>query len=301
MKKALLVSINRYPTAPLRGCLNDSEDWHSLLRTQGKYPPDNIRTVCDERATDQGIRERMEWLKEGISGPGDEVFFAFSGHGSQVRDRGVKDELSDGLDEVICPVDLDWQQKIIVDDDIGEWLEGFPTGTRIIVVLDCCHSGTATRSTFQNPHYIANRYIHPPLDLALRAEGLPRRKGINITTRIGRGVRKKNCASKVNGSEKPGCWPWRSKPSLPESKPPACQNHVLISGSRSDQTSAEAFINSRYNGVLSRHLIDAIRLMGTKSIAEIHGVARKTILDAGFTQESQLEGPDSLIKGPLFV
>lgn len=141
MKKALLVGIDRYPSAPLQGCLNDVEDWHRLLTTEGRYHPDNIRVVCDDRATTQGIRNRMTWLREGITGPGDEVFFSFSGHGSQVRDRGPLDELADYKDEIICPFDLDWNTKVITDDDIGDWLKEFPKGTRIIVVLDCCLTG----------------------------------------------------------------------------------------------------------------------------------------------------------------
>lgn len=141
MKRALLVGINRYPGAPLRGALNDVEDWHKILTSLGKYPADNIRAVCDERATTQGIRDRMAWLKEGLKGPGDEVFFAYSGHGSQVRDRGVLDELADGMDEILVPVDIDWNTKVITDDDIGDWLKGFPKGAKVTVILDCCLTG----------------------------------------------------------------------------------------------------------------------------------------------------------------
>ena len=49
---------------------------------------------------------------------GDVVVFYFSGHGSQIRDRDG-DELTDQLDEVICPYDMDWDRRtFILDDDL---------------------------------------------------------------------------------------------------------------------------------------------------------------------------------------
>ncbi len=313
MKRALLVGINQYPSAPLQGCLNDVEDWHRLLTTEGKYHPDNTRVVCDDRATTQGIRDRMAWLKEGITGPGDEVFFSFSGHGSQVRDRGPLDELADYKDEIICPFDLDWNTKVITDDDIGDWLKSFPKGTRIIVILDCCHSGTGTREMRPPEEAVlsySSRYIAPPIDIALRNEGLPKLKGVEISNRIGvgRGRRGNWRKAKANGKQKSWFW-WKGccqRKTKPSPFPPitiedSSMNHVLISGCRSDQTSADALINGRYNGALSRYLIDTIKRMPGKPVQEIHPVARKVILDAGYAQESQLEGPDILLKSPLFT
>jgi hypothetical protein len=147
----------------------------------------------------------------------------------------------------------------------------------------------------------------PPIDIALRAEGLPKLKGVEVSNHIGigKGRRRNWREAKANGKKKSWFW-WKgcAKKEKPSPFPPITgvptMNHVLISGCRSDQTSADALINGRYNGALSRHLIDAVRMMGNKSIAEIHGVARKTILDAGYTQETQLEGSDTLIKGPFF-
>jgi len=314
VKKALLVGINTYPGSPLRGCLNDVEDWHRLLTEIGGFRPDDVRAVCDDRADTQGIRGRMEWLKEGISGPGDEVFFAYSGHGSQVRDRGPQDELADHMDEILCPHDLDWNTKLITDDDIGAWLKGFPAGTKITVVLDCCHSGTGTREMrppMENPHYRADRFLMPPIDIGLRAEGLATRKGVKTGPKIGmgRGWRKNGWRSARSGAA-PKRWSWwswlrcRRKPKPPP-KPPTPEkpglNHVLISGCRSDQTSADAFINGRYNGALSRFLIDSIRKSPRASVRIVQNEAREAILRAGYSQESQLEGPDTLLNIPIFM
>lgn len=304
-----MVGINAYPSAPLRGCLNDVEDWHSVLTSVGGFKPDNIRAVCDARADTAGIRARMEWLKEGIRGPGDEVFFAYSGHGSQVRDRGPQDELADHMDEILCPHDLDWNTKVITDDDIGEWLKGFPPRTKITVVLDSCHSGTGTRELrppMENPHYRADRFLPPPIDIALRAEGMTKLKGVKIGPRIGmgRGWRRNGWRSeKANQRSSWWKWRWCRRKPKPTAKPPEASsiNHVLISGCRSDQTSADALINGRYNGALSRFLIDAIRMAPVAPIKSVHAMARKAILDAGYSQESQLEGSDMLLGLPIFM
>ena len=46
---------------------------------------------------------------------GDFLIFQFSGHGSQIRDR-EGDELSDHMDELICPYDMNWDDGFITDD-----------------------------------------------------------------------------------------------------------------------------------------------------------------------------------------
>jgi hypothetical protein len=162
------------------------------------------------------------------------------------------------------------------------------------------------RPVQENPHYKADRYLAPPLDIALRAEGLPKLRGVEVSNHfgVGRGRRRNWREAKINGKKSWFWWKGCAKKEKPSPFPPITgvptMNHVLISGCRSDQTSADALINGRYNGAFSRYFIDAVRMMGNKSIAEIHGVARKTILDAGYTQETQLEGSDTLIKGPFF-
>jgi len=324
VKKALLVGINAYPTSPLRGCLNDVQDWHGLLTTAGKYPGDNVRAVCDDRATTQGIKDRLAWLREGITGPGDEVFFGYSGHGSQVRDRGELDELADHMDEILCPFDLDWDTKVITDDDLAAWIKTFPAGTKIIVALDSCHSGTGTRELrppMENPHYRADRYLPPPVDIALRAGALSVTRDLAQDapkrTRMGRGTgyrhtewRKLRAAARKARTEARGWWGswWWRRPYRPKPKPPVVVaptvpqlGHVLISGCRSDQTSADAFINGRYNGAMTYYMVQAIRANPGKTLAEVHALGRQAILSNAYTQESQLEGPTTLLGAPVFA
>lgn len=318
MKKALLVGINTMPGAPLRGCINDVQDWHGVLTTVGKYNPDDIRVVADDRATTQGIRDRMAWLREGMVGAGDEVIFCYSGHGSQIRDRGASDELADHMDEIMCPVDLDWNTKVITDDDIGDWLKTFPAGVRVILVFDCCHSGSIDRGLEppNNPHYKAPRFLPPPMDIYLRAAGLATQKDVKLT-KFGTGLVKRAKGwreARAKTKEVVKGWSWfgwgnsKPKPKPPPPKPvapptpvaPTDTNHILIAGCRDDQTSADAFINNRYNGALTRFVINEIAKGAGRSVADIGNAARAAILSAGYTQEAQVVGSAKLLNAPLF-
>ncbi|KAL4339033.1 hypothetical protein AHAS_Ahas12G0269700 [Arachis hypogaea] len=57
----------------------------------------------------------LRWLIEG-SKSGDSLVFFFSGHGTQELDLNM-DEI-DGYDEAICPLDFEYQGKIL-DDEIN--------------------------------------------------------------------------------------------------------------------------------------------------------------------------------------
>jgi len=144
-KRALLVGLNAYPNPEnaLRGCLNDVRQMLRLLGDHfGFDQRSEIRTLTDARATTSGIKSGLAWLVAGARA-GDVLVFHYSGHGSQVPDVHG-DERTDGLDEIICPYDLDWDAPF-TDDDLHEALKGVPAGTNLTVVLDCCHAGTGLR------------------------------------------------------------------------------------------------------------------------------------------------------------
>ena len=88
MKKAFLVGINKHddPQNDLRGCVNDVKNIYQLLTQHFDFKQDNIRVLTDKRSTFDAIYDRLVWLVKD-SKPGDVLFFHFSGHGSQVRDR----------------------------------------------------------------------------------------------------------------------------------------------------------------------------------------------------------------------
>lgn len=142
VKRALLVGLN-YKGTPneLRGCENDIMAMNEVITTKFGFT-DNTqkRVITGPSGTTKNIMDRLKWLVDGLK-PGDHAFFHYSGHGSQLPDTDYDlNEEPDGLDEIICPVDLDWREKVIKDDDFRKVFANVPAGVRLTVLLDCCLS-----------------------------------------------------------------------------------------------------------------------------------------------------------------
>jgi hypothetical protein len=76
---------------------------------------------------------------------------------------------------------------------------------------------------------------------------------------------------------------------------------VLITGCRDTQTSADAFINGRFNGALTFSLVQAIRKgRGRLTYQELHDRATAELKKRRFEQVPQLEGRKDRFAQPLF-
>lgn len=139
MKKAFLVGINKYPGSPLRGCVNDVIVVFQILTTKFDFKPENIKVLTDQEATRANIISGIKWLTQGVK-VGDSIVFHYSGHGSQVMvdDWSATNE-TDGRDEIICPVDLDWNDPLR-DHELGAYFKRVPKTCETLVILDCCLS-----------------------------------------------------------------------------------------------------------------------------------------------------------------
>jgi len=144
VKRALLIGINKYQFVPkLQGSINDIETMRQILLTRWGFPERSIAVLKDEAATRAGIQAALEQLvKE--TGPQDTVYFHYSGHGSQVEDLNGDEE--DGLDETLVPQDgRSGDVRDITDDELDAVFARL-RAKNAFIVLDSCHSGTATRS-----------------------------------------------------------------------------------------------------------------------------------------------------------
>jgi hypothetical protein len=274
-KFALLIGINKYlqPGNNLNGCVNDVNAVAEHLESRCGFSHDNIRMLCDERATQQNILERLSWLITDRV-PGDLLVLHYSGHGSQVRDRDG-DELNDRLDEIICPYDLDWDNPI-TDDVLASFFKKLANGVRLHFVADCCHSGTLNKGINNNSHPTANRFIAPPVDIAWRSRGrnMPIRKfGRKI------GILNRDINENVHFIK---------------------QRHVLLSGCRDDQTSADAFIGGKYQGALTAALLDALE-KGPRSWLPSHEGVLTWLKNSGFQQVPQLTGSEEELRGNVYM
>lgn len=145
VRRALLIGINKYQGLPrLQGSINDIETMRHILITRWGFSEKHIRMVTDEAATRVGILAALEQLVKD-TGPEDTVYLHYSGHGSQVQDLNG-DEKDDGLDETIVPQDgRTGEVRDITDDELDEMVARL-RARNALIVLDSCHSGTATRS-----------------------------------------------------------------------------------------------------------------------------------------------------------
>ncbi len=264
--KALLIGVNKYklPGSDLQGCVNDITNIRDVLLKYFGFRVKDIRVLADGRATKKAIFDRLKWLVKDAK-PGDRLLFHFSGHGSQIRDRDG-DELKDGLDEIICPHDMDWDGTYIVDDDLKKIFTTLPKGVHLEVLLDACHSGTGTREAaalamLPVEHSFKPRFMVPPIDILCRVMGeedLP-------LTRI-------------------------MKATNPT-------NHALFSGCKDNQTSADAFIGGTYNGAFTYYLCKHLRdTLGTISRTELLKRLRASLKYEGYDQVPQLECPSAVKK-----
>ena len=193
-------------------------------------------------------------------------------HNSQIRDRDG-DELDDNLDEILIPSDHNWNEPL-TDDYLANIFKKVPAGANLTMICDACHSGTMTRGFSMSEidldsigssleeYDIIPRTIDPPFDLMARSEGR------GLTKRI---IGKSQVES---------------------------QRHVLISGCHDKQTSADAYINNKYQGALTWALTRAIEENPNSTWKQIH--KRIANIISRYPQTPQLSGDDDRISRKLF-
>ena len=220
---ALLIGIDQYqsPTlSDLRGCANDVRLMRTVLKNQFQFTDEHVAVLTDAQATRQGIIDAFQALIARAR-PGDVVLVHYSGHGSRMPDSSGDE--NDGMDETIVPHDSRVGAVFdINDDDLNGLLRELSRKTsNITVVLDSCHSGSATRggaTTRRAPDDA--RTPPPPTAFALGTRGVHSDPS-DLRTRDAR--------------------------------------YVLITGCKSHQLSNELEIEGTRQGVLTYHLARALR------------------------------------------
>jgi hypothetical protein len=142
MKRALLIGINysSIPSITLNGCIYDVINMSHVLADAYDY--DNIIILRDDINIPTTMPTRANIINNLLalakqSGPLDEIWVHYSGHGSQILDKN-NDEVS-GMDGILVPIDYQ-TQGFIVDDELLSIIKTFSCKT--MLVFDCCHSGT---------------------------------------------------------------------------------------------------------------------------------------------------------------
>ncbi|MGE0755708.1 MAG: caspase family protein [Pirellulaceae bacterium] len=151
-RHALLVGVNQYRYASpnmenLKGAVNDVKNFRQILIREYGFSAAHIKTLTDDGATLESIRRDFQELASRLR-PDDTFVFHFSGHGTQIPDDNGDErrtDPNDDRDEALCPHDMDSRGgNALRDDELGRMLDALPARD-IVVILDCCHSGTGTK------------------------------------------------------------------------------------------------------------------------------------------------------------
>lgn len=156
-------------------------------------------------------------------------------------------------DEALCPYDTD--SNLLLDDELRELFAGLPNDVRLTIISDSCHSGSVTRVKVNE--YRRNRQLNP------RVWG-----GIELS------------AKKLNIAQ-------GKKEKFPESE----MKEILLSGCKSNQTAADAYIDNDYHGAMSYYAIKVITDANFKlTYEDLHKRLLSMLDQEMYDQVPQLEG-----------
>jgi hypothetical protein len=124
----------------LSACVSDAEAMEALAKAKGFDVGAVLKDADGTRANVIGhIAEAAKSLKTG-----DIFLYTYSGHGASIPDLNGDEKSTDPNDrhdETWCLFD-----GMFIDDEAYELWTMFDEGVRVLVLLDCCHSGSAIKA-----------------------------------------------------------------------------------------------------------------------------------------------------------
>lgn len=274
-KKALCIGINNYPGThmDLQGCVNDANDWAGELTARGF----KVAKLLDDQATKAAMIKAMGDLI-GKAAKGDTLVITFSGHGTYQPDTDGDE--ADGLDEALCPYDLQTKGEALTDDEIRNLFLSRKAGVRIVLLSDSCHSGTVTRAAKAEKD-ATTRPRFMPMGNWLPEKLLPKnRAGKTATTMVGA------------AGTSPFFGAYSNK-----------LGDLLISGCKEgpNNFSYDARIAGRFNGAFTYYALKALKGMKAgASYADWHKAIAKYLPSASYPQSPQIVGSATARKGKIF-
>jgi hypothetical protein len=229
---ALLVGIDRYKAVTaLGGCINDINHAEAFLQHR-LGPQLRPRILHNEEATRGELTEAIR-SHLGQAGPGDVALLWFSGHGSEqaVAPEYWHVEPTGMSQSLVChdsrhndvPDFTDKELSLLLDHIAGH-------GAHVVVVLDCCHSGSGTRITGARPRTVPANTVVPPASAQLPELRELATKGEERTTR----------ALTIS----------------------ARATHVALSACQAHEVATEQVIDGVPRGVFSASLLEALHHLG---------------------------------------
>ncbi len=285
MKKALLVGINDYGVAPLRGCVNDIIEMKAVLTELFGFDSSNVRILSNEKATFTGIVDGLAWLSEGREESAVRVFY-YAGHGHGVPDQSGDEP--DGTDEALVPYDYTLK-GFLIDDQLATIYSRFSTHVNLSLILDSCHNGTNQRDPNEDIMY---RYL-PMTYEERKAVAAARRKFMQEQREF---VMQEIEGLKSSKRDLDVDWEARILESMKKFEKQRFgditvrENNILMAACQSDQKAADAKFGATYHGAFTYALVKTLReSQGQISYCDLVERVGNQLHDHSFQQTPQLE------------
>jgi hypothetical protein len=274
-KRAICVGINKfanYPQFALNGCVNDAQDMAKLCKGLLGFKSSEVTLLADAQATKANVMAKLgAAVKDAKAGKIGYLLFSFSSHGTQMADKSGDEP--DGMDEAFVPYDIAqkgnaWDSAhIICDDELHDLFQQLPENVLLEVYLDTCHSGSGLRGAEFGLHAPRPRFVAPPSGELQGAVKQHMVRGFTLA-RAPKKPKRKDSAKEISSG----------------------QHHILWTGCRANQTSADAYFNGRYNGAFTYYFIKT--MTATNNQLPRKDVIKKVrdALKGKFSQVPQLEG-----------
>lgn len=153
----LFMGINNYPGTEndLSGCVNDAKDLSAFFGKMSQLAQNTV--LLDKQVTKKVMCRNIRTTLQACE-PGDTAIITFSGHGTWVPDRNGDEP--DGREE--CFVPYDHQRYLLPDDEVKKYLVRYrQEGSQVLLLTDCCHSGTIFRMFGPPRNQIRPRFMPP--------------------------------------------------------------------------------------------------------------------------------------------
>lgn len=151
----IVIALDYKKTSNPLTCTVDGNNVLSLASACGIK---DVTSLFDEEATIPNVLDTIAQVGRRCA-PADYFVFYYSGHGSQLPDQDGDER--DGKDEVYCLVDRSGNcsaQTFLRDDDFARAVSSHvPHGTNILLISDCCHSGSI--ADFDKPEWAGRQAI----------------------------------------------------------------------------------------------------------------------------------------------
>ena len=253
MKRALTIGINDYPNAPLQGCVNDATQWALYFSETRRF--DRVNTIIGRDATRARVTAAIRAMLE-VSVAGDEIAIQYSGHGTRVPDQSGDEK--DQLDEAWVLYDGVW-----LDDEIADLLKDLPSGVKMVVVSDSCHSGTVSRAE---------------------------------AAKTGRRMKCIACALAPRGGSPDRVRRMFSQVVKEDRRDESAMNHLLLAGAAPTEYAWDSSFKGQPWGAMSFHALSILRSPAARSMSwdQFIIALSKRLPSEDSPQHPQLEGPLSL-------